>query len=87
MSVPTSFLLVPIRTEDVRDRFLSTAAGATVGGAVSNPCPCYDCATGQRRQTMIVCVTCGNKRCPHGTNHAERCTGSNKPGQAGSRYA
>ena len=35
---------------------------------------------------MIVCVECGNKRCPHGTDHRNECTGSNEPGQPGSRY-
>ena len=35
---------------------------------------------------MIVCPTCGNKRCPHATDHNNPCTGSNKPGQPGSRY-
>jgi hypothetical protein len=35
---------------------------------------------------MIVCSECGNKRCPHGTDHRNECTGSNEPGQEGSRY-
>lgn len=35
---------------------------------------------------MIVCETCGCKRCPHGTDHRHECTGSNEPGQPGSRY-
>lgn len=33
-----------------------------------------------------VCPVCGNKRCPKGTDHDLECTGSNKPGQKGSRY-
>lgn len=36
---------------------------------------------------MIVCQSCGNKRCPHATDHRNRCTGSNAPGQPGSSYA
>lgn len=36
---------------------------------------------------MIVCSVCGNKRCPHATDHEEECTGSNAPGQPGSSYA
>ncbi|WNN96003.1 hypothetical protein SEA_HIRKO_53 [Arthrobacter phage Hirko] len=36
---------------------------------------------------MIVCTVCGNKRCPHATDHEEDCTGSNEPGQPGSAYA
>ena len=35
---------------------------------------------------MIVCSKCGNKRCPHATDHRNDCTGSNAPGQAGSSY-
>ena len=35
---------------------------------------------------MILCETCGNKRCPHATDHRNACTGSNAPGQPGSAY-
>ncbi len=50
------------------------------------PC-CYDCATAVQRTTMmILCPECGNKRCPRATNHKHLCTGSNEPGQMGSRY-
>ena len=35
---------------------------------------------------MILCGECGNKRCPHATDHRFTCTGSNEPGQTGSRY-
>ncbi|WP_186083633.1 hypothetical protein [Burkholderia gladioli] len=35
---------------------------------------------------MIVCATCGNKRCPHANDHRHACTGSNEPGQPGSAY-
>ena len=35
---------------------------------------------------MIVCVECGNKRCPKATDHTLACTGSNQPGQTGSRF-
>ena len=35
---------------------------------------------------MIVCPQCGNKRCPHATDHNLTCTNSNQPGQPGSRY-
>lgn len=33
-----------------------------------------------------ACELCGNKRCPHHTNHTLECTGSNEPGQKGSVY-
>ena len=57
-------------------------------------CWCYNCNKDVKVQggipytttTMIVCPTCGNKRCPHGTDHNLACTGSNEPGQPGSRY-
>lgn len=35
---------------------------------------------------MIVCETCGNKRCPHATDCQFDCTNSNEPGQPGSVY-
>lgn len=35
---------------------------------------------------MIVCPDCGNKRCPHASDHRHACTGSNAPGQPGSVY-
>ena len=35
---------------------------------------------------MILCGECGNKRCPHATDHRYTCTGSNEPRQTGSRY-
>lgn len=59
-------------------------------------CGCYDCNLSFNDPVsglpivmtrMIVCPTCGNKRCPHATNHRHTCTGSNEPGQPGSRYA
>jgi hypothetical protein len=39
-----------------------------------------------RMVRMFLCDTCGNKRCPHATDHEFKCTGSNEPGQKGSRY-
>lgn len=35
---------------------------------------------------MILCATCGNKRCPHATNHRNACTNSNEAGQKGSSW-
>lgn len=35
---------------------------------------------------MVLCETCGNKRCPHATFHGNECTGSNEPNQPGSAY-
>lgn len=35
---------------------------------------------------MIFCPKCGNKRCPHASDHNLDCTNSNDPGQPGSVY-
>ena len=35
---------------------------------------------------MMLCQTCGNKRCPKATDCRLACTGSNDPGQVGSVY-
>jgi len=35
---------------------------------------------------MILCESCGNKRCPHASDHRLLCTQSNDPGQKGSVY-
>jgi hypothetical protein len=35
---------------------------------------------------MVVCETCGNKRCPHATDCALACTDSNEVGQKGSHW-
>ena len=58
-------------------------------------CYCYNCNKDRMDETgripyvmtrMIVCPECGNKRCPHSTDHNLACTNSNDPGQPGSRY-
>lgn len=63
--------------------------------AFDKNCGCYKCQeTLIDPNTMlpvtmskfIVCPKCGNKRCPHSTDHTLECTGSNEPGQSGSRY-
>lgn len=48
--------------------------GDTIGGLPRELCE------------MIVCTTCGNKRCPKANDHRNACTGSNEPGQPGSAY-
>jgi hypothetical protein len=35
---------------------------------------------------MVLCPTCGNKRCPQANDHNLACSGSNEPGQPGSAY-
>ena len=60
---------------------------------VTNCSNCHECLKGQSvdgwpvtSMRMIVCPTCGNKRCPKATDHVHDCTGSNEPGQPGSIY-
>jgi hypothetical protein len=40
-----------------------------------------------RFQPFIVCLCCGNKRCPKATDHRLACTQSNEVGQPGSSWA
>lgn len=50
-------------------------------------CWCRTCrpvALGDMR--MVLCPECGNKRCPRARHHDNACTGSNEPGQPGSRW-
>lgn len=69
--------------------------------AMPDTCQCYRCIkeTGEtveyfgvamttlKADTLfIVCALCGNKRCPHATDHRLACTNSNEPGQKGSNY-
>ncbi len=57
-------------------------------------CLCYNCLKDIKTETgwpvvmtmMVLCPKCGNKRCPHSTDHNLPCTNSNEPGQPGSRY-
>ncbi|GAB1836866.1 hypothetical protein MyNCGM121_36450 [Achromobacter xylosoxidans] len=49
-------------------------------------CNCAACRPHSVEMRMILCSTCGNKRCPHATDHRNPCTGSNEPGQPGSAY-
>lgn len=64
---------------------------------MSSQCECHRCVKEQNLGStvagiflplsatkMILCPTCGNKRCPHASDHDLACTGSNEPGQAGS---
>lgn len=78
--------------------FTDDASAVTCDACLSSMptgCGCYACighkpvgtsflTVGMTR--MIVCSKCGNKRCPHSTDHRNDCTGSNDTGQAGSRY-
>ncbi len=60
-------------------------------------CECHQCIkdhnlkyprTGLPLNTMrmILCPICGNKRCPHASNHRFECTRSNDVNQKGSIF-
>jgi len=56
---------------------------------MNQQCQCEACRPNNPLEgimRMIVCETCGNKRCPHATDHRNTCTGSNEPGQKGSSW-
>lgn len=65
---------------------------------MSDECLCIGCCIERRKLHPIVgwgdgypafryaCEICGNKRCPHHSDHRLDCTNSNEPGQAGSIY-
>ncbi|WP_454752115.1 DUF4031 domain-containing protein [Cupriavidus necator] len=56
-------------------------------GQGRSDCWCQTCRPRSVEMRMILCPTCGNKRCPHANDHRNACTGSNEPGQAWSAYA
>jgi hypothetical protein len=49
-------------------------------------CGCRACSVEMYDDRMYCCAECGNKRCPHATDHRLACTGSNDIGQLGSVY-
>ena len=60
-----------------------------------NRCGCISChdknKKGKSLPEILVgfrysCELCGNKRCPHHSNHKLDCTSSNEPGQLGSLW-
>lgn len=62
-------------------------AGA-IASVRAGKCGCWKCfeERGERPWHMVVCRTCGNKRCPHANDHRNDCTNSNASGQPGSAY-
>lgn len=55
-----------------------------------DPGCCWKCFTDSgttRAAFMMLCGTCGNKRCPRASDHSLDCSGSNESGQPGSVYA
>ena len=53
----------------------------------SLPCGCLKCYPNVFPNLRFnVCPICGNKRCPHASDHNYECTNSNDVGQTGSVY-
>ena len=51
------------------------------------PCWCHKCEPATwGAMRMILCPTCGNKRCPKANDHNLACSGLNAKGQVGSAY-
>lgn len=74
----------------IREQAIRDAAGwpplvdyRARGGQIESPVCCRACTPAY--PLMLVCSACGNKRCPHAWDHANRCTGSNEPDQAPER--
>lgn len=85
MSQIGSYLVFFTAGRDCDCRYCSDLVGQTMATCD----PGRDFATGMANNPvnrMIVCAVCGNKRCPHATDHNYECTGSNEPGQPGSSY-
>ena len=66
-----------------------------IGKQEPTDCQCRQCLRDRNERSglfkaemtrMILCQKCGNKRCPHATDHRHACTNSNEPGQVGSSY-
>jgi len=55
---------------------------------LNSPLDCHKCFNEAKVPVvfMLVCPICGNKRCPHASDHTLACTGSNEPNQPGSVY-
>jgi hypothetical protein len=70
------------------------AAGAHLAAVTAGKCACRTCMRERDDRdasgwpillgTMVVCLECGNKRCPKAESHDHACTGSNEVGQVGS---
>lgn len=63
-------------------RARDTDALVPVGGVMH----LFPLGPGSSMATMVVCPSCGNKRCSQASDHRHACAGSNAPGQLGSEY-
>lgn len=59
-------------------------AGEPIVPLAGAPCWCATCRPiTLDDMRMVLCPTCGNKRCPHAADHRYDCTNSNDPNQKG----
>jgi hypothetical protein len=87
--VPNTAALIKAQAEiDRLNKKLSALALLHYGPApdVGARICCHKCAPQGISYQMILCPTCGNKRCPKASDHDLACTNSNEPGQPGSVY-
>ncbi len=85
-----------LRGDWIDRQYLAFAHGEAYSPAPEKRCGCYQCISREIEdkpfphntvQFMVLCESCGNKRCPHAEHHGNPCTGSNGPGQPGAvRY-
>ena len=79
--------------EEIRADTFAAVAAEAYRLLSSRPKPCGQChncrpvsLADMDSIRMVLCPTCGNKRCPQANSCANACTGSNDPGQPGSAY-
>ena len=84
-------LLCESAVENMRAALTGGRAGRTLLEQVMDvyvpkpgECICWKCLGDKNVAMMVVCPTCGNKRCPKASDHELECTNSNEPGQPGS---
>lgn len=58
-----------------RAKRLYDAALAAQPGPQKKECGCATCRPHSDEMRMILCSDCGDKRCPHGADHRNACTG------------
>lgn len=89
----------PLGSVVTQELAASTAETTAEASAKPQSCQCLRCLRARDEHTMfgdiklpvesyrmIGCALCGNKRCSHSDDHDNPCSGSNEPGQPGSRY-
>lgn len=71
-----------------------TSLYETTRALVGSECGCRTCIDAEPNafgltslpnsaSVLVVCVECGNKRCPKAQHHDHECSGSNEVGQVG----